>query len=314
MPYRPDAPDVVIPCRAGENRELRFALRSIERNFDYRHIWIVGAWPEWLNEGHERLSVVSRPAYHSKYKTTRAHYRWACLHPEVSDPWVLWNDDFFCLTPTTDLPALHRGRCSEVLPMYRTWTSKWAVGMRETDALMRRIMRGQTLYNYDIHVPLLVHKQAMLRALEIAEDMKASAPHVRTLYGNLQRLGGRPVRDPKIYTKRTGVHASGWLSSQEDTFRNAVEPHLNAAGLRAATDFEIPGIPDKGRAGVPGMRHPRTYDRGRMRYRVLNTDQGTRVMRAPGPETDHQRRRTRLEASVKESRKGKVGCLSCGQR
>lgn len=314
MPYRPDAPDVVIPCRAGENRELRFALRSIERNFDYRHIWIVGAWPDWLRENHERLSVVKRPAYSSKYRTTRAHYRWACLRREVSDPWVLWNDDFFCLAPTSELPALHRGRCSEVSPLYRTWTSKWAVGMRETEALMKRLMPGQTLYNYDIHTPLLVHKQAMMRALELAEGMKASAPHVRTLYGNLQRLGGRAIRDPKIYTKRTGQHPEDWLSSQEDTFRTAVEPLLNTAGLRSATAFEIPGIVDKQRPGVPGMRDPRSYSKRRMRYRVLKTDQGARVMRDPEPATNHQRRRAVLEASVKESRRGKVGCLSCGQR
>lgn len=314
MPHAPDAPDVVLPCRAGDNRELRFALRSIEKNFTYRHIWIVGAWPEWLREDHEHLSVVKRPAYASKYRTTRAHYLWACQRAAVSDPWVLWNDDFFCLTPTSELPTLHRGRCSEVAPLYRTWTSKWAVGMRETEALMKRIMPGRTLYNYDIHVPLLVHKAAMLHALSLAEAMKTGAPHVRTLYGNLQRLGGRQISDPKTYTKRTETYTGTWLSSQEDTFRTAVEPHLNAAGLHTASPFEIPGVPDKARPAPPGMRDPRSYSKRRMRYRVLNTGQGNRVVRDPEPATNHQRRRAVLEASVKESRRGKVGCLSCGQR
>lgn len=315
MPHRPDAPDVVIPCRAGENRELRYALRSLEKHFDYRHIWIVGSWPRWLNRAHEHLTTIKRPTLSPKYKTTRAHYRWACQSPEVSDPWVMWNDDFYCLRRTRELRPIHRGKNSDVLKGFASWTSKWAIGLRETDQLMRRIMPRRTLYNYDLHTPLLIHKAQMLQALDLADAMKIHAPQVRTLYGNIARLGGSPMADPKLYRPDTHTAQTGWLSSEERTFRTAVEAQLNAAGLQAPSKFEIPGVVDRGPyAATPAAANPQAPARRRMRYRVLQTPDGNKVVRQP-PATrrsDRDQRKATLAEHVNTFRKGKVGCLSCG--
>lgn len=322
MPYRENAPHVVIPCRPGDNRELRFALRSIERNFDYGHIWIAGAWPDWLNTTHPHLTAVKRPLPQGgKYAATRSHYRWACRNPAVSDPWVLWNDDFYCMRPVTDLPAIHRGKCVDVSPMFSTWKSKWAHGMRETEKLMRRIMPRQTLYNYDIHTPLLIHKRVMLRALDLAERLRIHAPHVRTLYGNLAKLGGVTMRDPKIDYARPQHQVGAWLSSQEHTFRSSVEAMLTAAGLDDPSAFELPGVPDRTPyRPTPGSNDARKSARKRgMRYRVIPDQDGRRrVVREETtqpvitPPSRHNERREQMAAAVTTARKGKT-CRSCGR-
>lgn len=291
MPYREDAPDVVLPCRPGENRELRYALRSLERNFDYRHIWVVGAWPAWLRLDHPRLTAVKRPTLTPKYRATRAHYRWACEHPDVSDPWVMWNDDFYLLHPLAELPPIHRGRCDVVTPMFKTWNSKWAVGLRETEKVLKKLLPGRTLYNYDIHTPLLVHKRQMRRALTIAEHMKTDAPHVRTLYGNLAKLGGTALPDPKTYSPKILPPTQEWLSSHEQSFANAVEPHLRRAGMSMLCSFELPGVPDHPRTANPRASDARlSMAKRRMRYRVLKTAAGNRVVPEPEPPTADQTR------------------------
>ena len=296
MPYRADAPDVVLPCRPGDNRELRFALRSLERNFDYRHIWIVGSWPAWLRTDHPHLTAVKRPTLTPKYRTTREHYRWACDSHDVSDPWVMWNDDFYVLRPLHALPPIHRGRCDQVTPMFAAWNSKWAVGLRETERVLKRTLPRQVLYNYDIHTPLLVHKGQMRRALNIAESMRIAAPHVRTLYGNLAKLGGTALADPKTYSPKVLPAGTMWLSSHEATFVSAVEPHLRRAGLTATSVFELAGVPDHQRTANPRAIDPRqSMRKRRMRYRVLKTPQGNRVVpeqpATPTPATARGRRR-----------------------
>jgi hypothetical protein len=222
---------------------------------------------------------VKRPTLTPKYRTTRAHYRWACENPDISDPWIMWNDDFYLLHPIDKLPPIHRGRNDQVLPAFAAWHSKWAEGLRQTDAKLKRMMPGVVLYNYDIHTPLLVHKRHMRRALATAEAMRIAAPQVRTLYGNLAHLGGTQLRDPKFYAANAVPAGTTWLSSHEATFTKAIEPHLRQAGLTGHSPFEIPGVPDHAQNRNPKASDARYSARKRrMRYRVLKTPTGNRVV------------------------------------
>ena len=219
--------DAVYVCRSGQNFELRFSLRSLAAFVPHDRVHIVGGWPPWIDRSAVRTHL--RPAARTKYATTTAHLRYACEQSGVSDPFMLWNDDFYAVRPIedpVDACGVHRGPLDQVVQQYRGMRGAWADGLRATAGRLAGLLPGRELWCYELHVPLIVHKAPMLHALQVAESMRVAAPHKRTLYGNLAGLGGVQVRDPKV-TQATGQWPDGdWLSSDDAGFSRVVAPHL----------------------------------------------------------------------------------------
>lgn len=214
--------DVVYLCREGENEELRYSLRSL-RNLPHGRVWIFGGAPEWTRGA----ELVPTDQHDTKYRVTTRAMRAACRHPEVSDPFALFNDDFYVMQPVPEVPVLHRGPVAEVLAYYeRRWggRSGYSAGMRETADLLRRLGYEEPL-SYELHVPLPIHKGAMLEALDAGEASGITVLHKRTLYGNLARIGGERASDCKIVSRSDGriagrnvAEVPTWLSSSDASF------------------------------------------------------------------------------------------------
>jgi len=258
--------DAVYVCRSGQNFELRFSLRSLARFVPHDQVHIVGGWPPWVDG--TAVQLHDRPAAATKYATTTAHLRYACERPDISDPFMLWNDDFYALSPMGDVGeacGLHRGPLEQVVSRYRAMKGAWADGLRATAAHLARLLPGP-LWCYELHVPLVVHKAHMLHAISIAETLGVAAPHKRTLYGNLARLGGREVRDWKVTRANQQLPPDGWCSSDDAGFPAAVAPVLKRL-LPDPSPYEIragssprsarSSARSTTRTGRPGSRSPR---------------------------------------------------------
>jgi hypothetical protein len=214
--------DVVYVCRDGENPELRYSLRTL-RNVNHDRVWVFGGMPVWVDQ--DRVEFRKRMQTGSPYSSTRGHIAAACNTPEVSDPFMLWNDDFFAMKPVDEVPLYHRGPLEGMLERFTTTKTLWAKGLRETAHMMeeRGVLEGAL--SYDTHLPLIVHKYEMLAALRWAKKGRTDAIHLRTLYGAWMS-GGVAHPDPKIMRKTDPFPEGAWLSSGDDTFRSTVEPVL----------------------------------------------------------------------------------------
>ena len=215
--------DVVYVCRDGGNPELQYSLRTLA-NVDRNRVWIFGGAPNWINL--TTVTLQRRRQGGTPYSSTRGHIEAACRTIDVSDPFVLWNDDFYAMHKVGTVPLYHRGPLESVLEKYATLKTPWAKGMRETVALMknRGLLAGAMCY--DVHLPLVVHKAAMQEALRLAKKVAADAVHLRTLYGALSGLEGVEHHDPKMMRRSSPFPRGAWLSSSDDTFRSTVEPVL----------------------------------------------------------------------------------------
>lgn len=215
--------DVVYVCREGENPELMYSLRTLE-NVSHGKVWIFGGAPVWINP--DTVEHRQRMQSGSGYSSTRGHIAAACNTPEVSDPFVLWNDDFFAMYHVGPMPVYHRGSLGAMLERFATTKTPWEKGLRETASLLEKRGLLEGAMSYDLHMPLVVHKTEMLEALRWAKNIRTDAVHLRTLYGAIADLGGVEHPDPKMMRRSSPFPRGAWLSSGDDTFRSTVEPVL----------------------------------------------------------------------------------------
>lgn len=215
--------DTVYVIRDGDNPELRYSLRTLT-NIEHDRVWIFGGAPSWIN--FTTVTHHKRMQGGTPYSSTRGHIQAACCTPEVSDPFVLWNDDFYAMRPIGSVPVYHRGSLEQTLEEFATLKTPWGKGLRGTAALMEKRGLLAGAMSYDLHVPLVVHKEEMREALRLAKSITADAVHLRTLYGAIADLGGIEHPDPKLIRRSDPFPCGAWLSSGGNTFRSTVEPVL----------------------------------------------------------------------------------------
>lgn len=213
--------DVVYVTREGSNPELMYSMRSLV-NIDHDGVWVIGGIPYWVDKN--TTSVIHRTQSGSPGRSTQEHIRAACSTASISDPFMLWNDDFFATKPVENVPLYHRGSLGELMDRVSTLRTPWAKGLREAAAILIEKKYPDPM-SYDLHVPMVVHKEEMREALRWASRTRTGYVHLRTLYGNLVG-GGEFLDDPKLLRKSDPFPTGPWLSSSSDTFRSTVEPVL----------------------------------------------------------------------------------------
>ncbi|MEZ7005825.1 hypothetical protein [Streptomyces sp. AD55] len=220
------APDLVVPVRQGPvNEQLRYALRSWAAHLPHRHVWLIGYRPAWA----QRVRHIPTVQTGTKYQNTTQAVRAVCEHPDVSDPFILMNDDFFVMQEQPDgVPVLHRGPVRQVEAYYATrGQGRYLRGLRETRDLLVSLGHEDPL-SYELHVPLTVHKKGMLHALDVGRHLDVI--HKRTAYGVLNGIGGEQIEDVKVLWRAPRFPSGPFLSTMPDAFAHgAVGTHIRRA-------------------------------------------------------------------------------------
>jgi len=198
--------DIVIPLGKGslwEDNELRYALRSIEKNVtNYEKIVIVGEKPSWLTGV---LHIPQDDPHRCKERNIMEKVRTACLSPEVSEVFLFSNDDIYFMRPMSahDILYWHSGTISTYSEGKRL--NGYMECMKRTNAVL--VERGvkEPLY-YDIHVPIPYSKKLFLEVMAKYEWRQRSTYTVKSIYCNT--LGIRGVYMDDVKRKEGGAFYS----------------------------------------------------------------------------------------------------------
>jgi hypothetical protein len=235
--------DVVWICRTGPNEELRYSIRSVAKNMPHENIVVVGGKPDWYKGKFipvETFTSDNKPST-NKYENAKNNIRHIVDNPDISNDFVLMNDDFYVLKPIDQLQYYHNGLLANKVAMFSRFTN-WSTytGVLTRTMSVLNHLGFQDPLDYTLHIPMMFNKQ------KLADVLVHPIASIRTLYGNIYKVGGRKMDDVKVHG-RQDEHApksfdymnedSVFLSTADRTFAS-VKKNLLGPQFRWPSKYE----------------------------------------------------------------------------
>lgn len=233
-------PDVVYLCKDGPNPELRYSMRTLA-NLPHQTVHVFGGQPGWFTKEVRYTKVRQYEA--KKYQNTLSSLVAAALSADVSEDFLVFNDDFFVVAPFKyqPFPMFHKGPLSA---FYQLYTEKWgsratySIGMKQAEAILTD-WGVLNPYTYELHVPMLINSTKLLALVDkLQHERRRYDGHIRTLYGNYYRVGGHYMDDVKIIS-HDQAFIGPFVSTDDDSFARGL------VGQQIRSRFNIPSIYEK---------------------------------------------------------------------
>lgn len=196
-----------------DTEELKYSLRSVEKNFPINRVWFVGGQPEGLEPDirlkHEQIG-------NSKWEMIRSSMWKAVSDERLSEDFFLFNDDFFVMEPvdTDSFRNFVDGTLERRIDELHSESGMNAY----TRTLFKLEQELKTMHeptmNFDVHLPMLLNKEQVRSTL-----YKCSSPQMRSAIGNINRLPFVIHPDVKVYDLESVPVNETYLSTNDDTFR-----------------------------------------------------------------------------------------------
>lgn len=205
--------DIVYVVKAKEdNEELRYSLRSLE-NLPHRKVFIFGYIPKWIQ------NVEARPMIQhglNKWEKTADSLWKVANEKDLSEDFILFNDDFFVMKPVKELPYYFDRTLEERVGDFtrKNMISSYTARLLDATAALKE--RGKPTRNYELHLPMIFNKEKYKKLWELYPRIGAK----RSLYGNEYNVGGIQRPDCKVYQTYAFPNLGiDYLSTTDGSFR-----------------------------------------------------------------------------------------------
>lgn len=191
--------DILIPLGTGSKYcdiETKILLRSIDKYITgYRKIIIIGPKiPEFINECNKLLFIKRDEDKCNRYARVQKKIEWVLNNVDITNKFVLFNDDFIVLKKT-DIRTISYG-VGGSLPLSKQ-NSGWMEYKRRTAELL--LSKGMSIRNYDLHIPMILERSNYLK---ICHEWNKGIILMRSFYGNVFCDKGNIItRDVKLQSE-----------------------------------------------------------------------------------------------------------------
>ena len=203
------------------NEDLRYSLRSIAKYYPENKVWIVGYKPSWV----KNVNYLPIEQSGDKWKNSINNILAACHCSDISDNFILMNDDFFMIKPLVPIEMIGNASLgilsTNIAKKYKNMSSSWYRAFEYVRDLLKELNIPEPYYDYEVHLPLEINKKKFIEVMnlpEVQEFMQTSKIlHKRTLYKNYDKKEGICLpADVKVEKtlddSEKRVNICGWLS------------------------------------------------------------------------------------------------------
>lgn len=196
------------------NEELRYSLRSVDKYFPHNRVWFYGGKPMYF---HPDKQVIINQKGKNKWERVRSMFMAIAVNDEITEDFVLFNDDFFVLKPVEKPPVYRYGSlnqlCKRVEKNNNGKPTPYTRSLERTIEALKWFNFPTT--NYELHIPMVINRKGLAFVMELYPDVRAT----RSLYGNiwLGKKDSAPMKDVKIFDRET-IPGDWDFVSTEDLF------------------------------------------------------------------------------------------------
>ena len=196
--------------------EIRYSLRSVEKNFPYNKIWFYGGKPGGIEPDYY---VSHRQEGLSKYSRAIKTWEQVVNNNNITEDFWVFNDDFFILNKVSECPPMYYGDLMDYalrIERKHGTSSKYTLLLRNTYDYLKS--KGYSTLNYELHVPMLVNREKLKPLLN-------ETVLFRSVYGNTYSIGGIEVPDVKIFGRRESVNSNihhTFLSTSDKSYNEGL--------------------------------------------------------------------------------------------
>lgn len=204
--------DIVYVIKdAAYNDELRYSVRSVEKYLPHHTLWFYGGKPCGV---HPDKQAILRQKERTKYAKVGNMLRLIAKNDEITDDFVLMNDDFFCLAPVTNLPYYYdediHSLVEKIVENFGS-ISAYTVRLERTEAMLKE--KHKETKNFELHVPIVLNRKKLL---DLYGDNVDWPYATRSSYCNLNGVKGVPMKDNKIVSLNEFPDVSAQFCSTSD--------------------------------------------------------------------------------------------------
>lgn len=169
--------------------ELKHSLRSLKNIKNWNgEVFVAGHREPWMSE---EVQIIKTPPGHFIKQIDQQRRLWAIIHDKrVADDFLYFNDDFFIIDEI-EIEPYYDGLLTPIEKK-----SSWKI-LKENTREYLEAQGVSEVFNYETHTPMEFNKQKLTTVLELLETEPKNRMQPRTLYGNINEIGGKQFSDNK---------------------------------------------------------------------------------------------------------------------